>query len=270
MNRNYLIDIGASFTRFGVSSDTMKEPIIVKKTPPNKEQILFMLENGFNQLRSEIVVCNNSLVVSCAGMINEKGEIKESYYLDLKGVSLYSFFKRVFKDSDRIIVENDANAQALGQYNGKHLLYIVVGSAVGGAYIDENGILKGQHGFACELGHLPVIDSHKKHVTNNVLDDIVSGLSIDRKLGPSWWEHLDDKNTLNYIKYAGESLANVIKNLILILDPGEICICGHLCNIAEFKKAIRNYLYDVQLNNSFIMFKTNTWELVNKACFKLL
>lgn len=270
MNRNYIIDIGASYLRFGVSSDTFNKPITIKETPKSKKEILLVLENEFKRLKSEMLVCNNSLVVSCAGMINKMGIVKESYYVDLKGVSLIKFFKSIYKEADSIIVENDANLQALGQYSGNNLLYIVLGSAVGGAYVDKHGLFKGQNGFAFELGKLPVMNSYVNgHNTIATLDEVISGLSLDKKFGSLWWKHTNDKNILDYIIYTGLCLATVIKYLIMILDPGEICICGHMCDIDEFKEAISNSLHIIGKKLYFISYKSNTWELVNNACIRL-
>jgi glucokinase len=61
-----------------------------------------------------------------------------------------------------VVLENDANAAAFGEYNlaGKPLgglIYLGLGTGVGGGLIDANGKLYvGQHGCAMEVGHIIV------------------------------------------------------------------------------------------------------------------
>lgn len=264
MNDCYLVDLGASYIRFGYLTETVNKPELVVETPKTRVEILDALSNGIIRVikeRHDYI----TIVISCPGMIDSGGCIKEAYYVDLKGVNIPEYLKGVFGKNTRVLIENDANLQALGQYNNKNLLYIVIGSAVGGAYVSKDGIFKGENGFACELGHIPVVDNK-----NNVvfLDDVISGLAMSKELGDLWWEKID-MNT-SYIKYAAEKLAETIHTLVMIMDPGEVCICGHLCEIDLFISHLKKSYFSNYNNQIVFHFKVDTWKLVNSGGLKLL
>lgn len=62
-----------------------------------------------------------------------------------------------------IILENDANAAAWGEYRFgagqglSHLLMVTVGTGIGGGIIVNGGLLRGAYGVAAEIGHLRVM-----------------------------------------------------------------------------------------------------------------
>ncbi len=76
----------------------------------------------------------------------------------LKNVNLAADLSRLI--GKKVIVENDANAAAYGEYclAGKPeggLIYMGLGTGVGGGFIDTSGRLySGQHGVAMEVGHI--------------------------------------------------------------------------------------------------------------------
>ena len=76
----------------------------------------------------------------------------------LKDVNLAADLSRIV--GKKVVVENDANAAAYGEYclAGKPeggLIYMGLGTGVGGGFIDTSGRLySGQHGVAMEVGHI--------------------------------------------------------------------------------------------------------------------
>ncbi len=76
----------------------------------------------------------------------------------LKNVNLAADLSRIV--GKKVVVENDANAAAYGEYcmAGKPeggLIYMGLGTGVGGGFIDTSGRLySGQHGVAMEVGHI--------------------------------------------------------------------------------------------------------------------
>ena len=76
----------------------------------------------------------------------------------LKNVNLAADLSQIV--GKKVVVENDANAAAYGEYcmAGKPeggLVYMGLGTGVGGGFIDTSGRLySGQHGVAMEVGHI--------------------------------------------------------------------------------------------------------------------
>ncbi len=62
-----------------------------------------------------------------------------------------------------VVVENDANAAAWGEYRfgaGRdvtHMLLLTIGTGVGGGIIDNGHLLRGAAGMAAEVGHIRVV-----------------------------------------------------------------------------------------------------------------
>lgn len=61
-----------------------------------------------------------------------------------------------------VIIENDAHAGALGEHwrgagrDVKHMVYITVGTGVGGGILVDGALYTGANGLAGEIGHLPI------------------------------------------------------------------------------------------------------------------
>jgi glucokinase len=62
----------------------------------------------------------------------------------------------------RIVVENDATAAALGELVHGHgrryasFLLVMLGTGVGGGLVMNGSLVRGAHGFAAEIGHVPI------------------------------------------------------------------------------------------------------------------
>lgn len=62
-----------------------------------------------------------------------------------------------------VIVENDANAAAWGEYrfgagtDVEDLLLVTVGTGIGGGIVHQGGLFRGSHGFAAEIGHMRLV-----------------------------------------------------------------------------------------------------------------
>jgi glucokinase len=61
-----------------------------------------------------------------------------------------------------ILLDNDANAAALGEFRFgagrgyRHMLLVAVGTGIGGGIVADGVMLRGAHGFAAEIGHFVV------------------------------------------------------------------------------------------------------------------
>lgn len=93
-----------------------------------------------------------------------------------------AFFDEIEQSTGlRIVVENDANAAAIGEYTlgaargSKSLFYVTLGAGVGGALVIDGNVWHGRHGFAGEFGYLAIDDDGRR------LEDVASATSIVRR-----------------------------------------------------------------------------------------
>lgn len=80
-----------------------------------------------------------------------------------------------------VIIENDANAAAFGEYccgagrGSKNLFYATLGEGVGGSFILDGEIWRGASGFAGEFGYVPINSEGMR------LEDVASTSNILRR-----------------------------------------------------------------------------------------
>lgn len=104
---------------------------------------------------------------------------------------------------------------------------IMVGTAIGAAFITNGKQLLGASGWAGELGYLPI--SYREDTKR--LDEVASGSAISRlcNLTPAdlaLKANNGDLVTLNVIKKAGEALGIGIAAVINLLNPSKLLIGG--------------------------------------------
>ena len=149
-----------------------------------------------------------------------------------------------------VIVENDAVAAAYGEYRllgqaSHSLVYIGLGTGVGGGLIHAGRPFSGQHGAAMEVGHIIVEHSEAARPcgcgNRGCLEQYASatGVALSYKLATGFG--LDalkvaelakegDPHALAAFSLAGASLAQAVAHISKILDVGQVVIGGGLSN----------------------------------------
>ncbi len=67
-----------------------------------------------------------------------------------------------------VVVENDANAMAWGEYRfgagrgEKHLVCVTVGTGIGGGIVLDGQLYRGRHGIGAEFGHVQVVSGGRR------------------------------------------------------------------------------------------------------------
>jgi glucokinase len=87
------------------------------------------------------------------------------------------------------VVENDNNAAAWGEHRfgagrgRRHLLFVGVGTGIGGGIIIDGALLRGAHGFAAEIGHFVVQPDGERCGCGNrgCWETVASGTAISRE-----------------------------------------------------------------------------------------
>ncbi|HEY7666647.1 MAG TPA: ROK family protein [Actinomycetota bacterium] len=87
------------------------------------------------------------------------------------------------------VVENDNNAAAWGEFRfgvgrgHRHVLFVGVGTGIGGGIVADGALLRGAHGFAAEIGHFVVQPDGERCGCGNrgCWETVASGSAITRE-----------------------------------------------------------------------------------------
>jgi glucokinase len=165
----------------------------------------------------------------------------------------------------QVTVENDANAAAWGEFRfgaGKHvddLVFVTLGTGVGGGVVSHGVLLRGARGTGGELGHITVQPAGPRCGCGNhgCLEALASGTAIGRRarevaaqrpdsaLGrlamertPLGEDVLDlarkgDEAALEVLREAGSWLGIGLATFVNIFDPEVIAIGGGVSGAGE-------------------------------------
>lgn len=143
-----------------------------------------------------------------------------------------------------VLVENDALAAAYGEYklhpdSAASLIYIGLGTGVGGGLVVNHQPFAGQHGFAMEIGHLIVEPDGRLCGCGNrgCVEQYASasGISLSyealtaKKLHANEIAQLaldKDESAIDAYKLAGSTLAQALAHILKVLDIKQIVIGG--------------------------------------------
>ena len=165
-----------------------------------------------------------------------------------------------------IFVENDSKLAALGEYTfgagvgADSMLYLTIGTGIGGALIIDDEIFQGSHGLASEMGHMvvdpsgPICSCGKRGhlealasgpaITQEAINRIGSGepsiLSVvipgegnlDMEMIADAAQH-GDLLAIDVIRNAAMAIGKHLASLIHALDPARIVIGGGLVQIGD-------------------------------------
>lgn len=271
------IDIGGTTIKFALMD---RQGTIEKKwmIPTNiseqgkyiPDEICYSIRTSFDKdVLSEVA----GIGIGVPGAISPNGEIVvQAVNLDWKHLPL----KRIITDELGIDVclLNDANAAALGEmWKGaacgkKNLLFVTLGTGVGGGIIVNGEVLNGCHSAGGEIGHIPIRSNENRLCGcggRNCLETFASAngliLSMRKKLkmsGELWEEitppiifekaaqhNVNAKEVLNeFIEILAQALAGIMNTI----DVEEIIIGGGLSEAGEellnpLKEKLETYVF---------------------------
>lgn len=192
-----------------------------------------------------------SIIVSAPGQINKfNDEIENSVKFKIvKDIPVRSFFEA--KLNLNVILKNDINLAIIGeQHYGKieriaeNGILIYVDSGMGGAILNENRIIEGDHGYAAEFG---LISTYDQFGNSLVYDLICSINSIKKQV--SYLQFMgketevamqfryrdvvkafynNDQVVLDVVKYTANKLGELISNLSYIFNYRQFFIGGRI------------------------------------------
>lgn len=109
----------------------------------------------------------------------------------------------------KILIENDANAAAYGEYmlgagrESRSMFYVTLGAGVGGAFIFDGKIWHGTNGFAGEFGYLAIDEDGTR------LEEVASATNIIRRTRSRF--HQDSTSSLGKMPEAEITVADVVR-----------------------------------------------------------
>ena len=165
-----------------------------------------------------------------------------------------------------VITENDALAAAYGEYATRsdhisNLIYLGLGTGVGGGLILNGQPFQGQHGVAMEVGHITVVESGRLCGCGNqgCMEQYssASGVAISYfeatglRLSAHEIANQAYKGNLEAIasyRLAGKSLAQALVSILKVIDISEVVIGGGMSGAWSL---LSSAFYD-QLNKDLI------------------
>lgn len=260
------IDMGGSNIRgIAYKCDSGNLSHIYRHAFIRSENVFDEVNENLIQLVKQICMDNSESTLSGIGIAmaplfeRKSGDIVEwPNNRKWKGFPIADYLQRIFKVP--IILEDDANASALGEYlagAGKgvaNFLYITVSTGIGCGIISAGNLIVGEHGWAGEIGHIKVSKNPRvicKCGATGCLQAIASGPAIlsnynrviERKT------HLEYQYTLKEIAQkayegdicaqrafyqAGIEIGNALANLVLLLDCSLIIVGGGVINAGRW------------------------------------
>lgn len=255
-----LLDLGATYMRFGWATPKLSAPFAILSTPNTSDEIVEMICAQVQKVDGQHGERVTGLAIGCPGMVDRSGRVHAALYIALGGVDLQGVLQQ--KLQRPIVVVNDAKAQALGcAHMGESLSYIAIGTAIGGAHIDNGQLLVGQNGFAGEVGHIAVGYSTEQCTCGQYgcLDTTASGRHLARTLGQEWWTLPRTVAIVQALTQAGRDVGATAALLAVLFDPARIVIAGHICDHLEFRYGVREHWNQRTWMSTLLEFHVDTW-----------
>lgn len=223
------------------------------KTPRNKDGVIKKLIELVNYYQENNNF--NKIGISFAGQVdNEKGVV--IFSPNIKGWKNDNI-KKIIKEKTGINTEidNDVKCFALGEMKFgqskkyKNIVYLAIGTGIGGAIEIDNKLYRGENNIAGEFGHMVIVNNGTKYscVNKGYWEQYVSGKAIER-LYFQLYENkkkakeiaIDSikgvKKDKKVIKEASSYLAIGLTNIINTINPELILVGGSVVKQDEILK----------------------------------
>jgi glucokinase len=168
---------------------------------------------------------------------------------------------------------NDVHAHALGEASaGDTMLFLAVGTGIGGAYVVDGAVLAGAHSVAGHAGHVPSVYADRTPCTcggRGHLEAIASGPALVARYQQLSGEQAGDLRSVaeraatgdrvagEVIEYGGTAVGSALGGLVNMLDPHVLVIGGGVAGLgvhwwnalrAEFRREALPRLADVPVS----------------------
>ncbi len=233
---NLLLDIGATYTKFGFSKDSKKiDKFLIRVTPVKYKEFLRLIYELTKDFKLKKVIAG------IAGMVKDGKIIYSPNLNDFNNKNLAQDLRKILKKE--VVVKNDAELAGLGEavYGaGKKfniLGYITLSSGIGGAKIVNKKIESNFFGF--EPGHSLFLLSSENYLRVNFLEleKLIGGKAIEKNFGKKPEEIKDKK----FWSYVNEIFAGFLVNIAIFWSVEAIIIGGSVSKSLDFDELKVNF-----------------------------
>jgi len=277
MSQQIGIDVGGTNLRIGVVQNLKviyEQRIhsdfasICRRNASDKAliKIIDIVSNALKEILSNFVTVD-SIGIGFPGFIDSKKGILASSP-NLPGLVNINLAQALEKKIQRPVrLENDALAAAYGEYllnkipSSKGLIYVGLGTGIGGGLLQAGRLITGEHGFAMEIGHIIVHPKGRLCGCGNYgcLEQYASASGISKNYHELTGKQLNahdiallakdgDYSARESYAMAAESLAQALGHILKIVDIEQVVIGGGVSKAWEFMKTA----FDGQLNKDLI------------------
>lgn len=249
-----VIDIGGTSIKYALCEHGKLSEIKEVKSPQKWEAMIVVFKEILAEYKeefSEVISVN----ISVPGVPNEEtGRIDGASSLHyLHEVEFISELSTIF--NRQIYFENDANCASLAELHFgagqgcQDMLFLIIGTGIGGTVIYDRTIQKGRHHFAGEFGMM-LVDGRREWA------ELGSTVHMARKVSKELGYKVDGKEAFELAKKGNQIaqkqveelyfyLALGIYNLQYILDPEVIIIGGGISAQPELVSEIEQQLQKI-------------------------
>ncbi|ERL64881.1 hypothetical protein L248_0485 [Schleiferilactobacillus shenzhenensis LY-73] len=251
-----VIDVGGTSIKYGVMHHDQLENEGSVATPPTLAEYYTAMTAIVDQARTKYQPMG--VAISTPGAVNKKTGVIEG----ASAIPYIHNFPIVPELTRRfnlpISLENDANCAALAELSSgagadvENMLFIVIGTGIGGSVIVNNRVIHGRHLFGGEFGYMLVDDK-------NTLSDVASPVHMARRYTARKADGKKyDGKTVFALADQGDalakeetgiffsSLARAIFNLSYAFDPDKVVLGGGVSQADWLIPTLTTYMQAVK------------------------
>lgn len=254
MENLILIDIGGTTIKFGIKQGPNLEVLPAKPTPRTLAEFYTCLETVVASLKQQYPI--QGVAISSPGAVDQKSGV-------IKGASALPYihnFKIQAELEKRfglpVSLENDANCAALAEMvdgagkDIKDAIFLVIGTGVGGALVENKRIRHGAHLLAGEVGYLLL----GQEMT---VSQAVSPVSLAKRYNAKTGQYISGKEVFERaqagdelaqaeVEQAMQTLATLIYDLQYSFDPELFIIGGAISKNDQLLPMLRAHLAQIK------------------------
>lgn len=254
MENLILIDIGGTTIKFGIKQGPNLEVLPAKPTPKMLAEFYTCLEAVVASLKKQYPI--QGVAISSPGAVDQKtGVIKGASALPY--IHNFKIQAELEKRFDLpVSLENDANCAALAEMvDGagkavKDAIFLVIGTGVGGALVENKRIRHGAHLLAGEVGYLLL----GQEMT---VSQAVSPVSLAKRYNTKTGRNISGKEVFERaqagdevaqaeVEQAMQTLATLLYDLQYSFDPELFIIGGAISKNEQLLPLLRAYLAKIK------------------------